>query len=96
MEERLQKLSALEELQLEGLARQGYYYLCMNLIAYEDDKDLWAIANNAALVCLSLKKGNTRKFYSVSQVCDTLNLGEIAKLVQEYQERFEEERVLLD
>lgn len=87
----MKKLCAEQELRLPGLAREGYYYLRMKGYGTspQEKESLWAVANNAALLCLASQKEST-PFYSVQQVLKQRSLQEIADFAQRYQEVFEE------
>lgn len=88
----LERLSAVEELQLERTAREGFEYLMLRCPHQSDREGIWAVANNAALVCLSLKEGGRQRFGSVYELLERMSLKEIAELADEYGERFDENR----
>lgn len=90
MREKLNKLSAKDELQLEKEAQKGYDYLCA-VTGEKESRGLWAIAHNAALVCFSVQEDGNRKYADVEEVLRGLNLREIAALAGAYQKQFEAE-----
>lgn len=53
-------------------------------------EQLWAVANNAALLRFSLKEGAYPVFDSAVELLHRMELGQIARLAQQYQQRFEE------
>ena len=87
----MKKLCAEQELRLSGLAREGYYYLRMKGYGNspQEKEGLWAVANNAALLCLASEKEHT-PLYSVRQVLEQRSLQEIADFAQRYQQDFEQ------
>lgn len=93
MKRKMKKLTAVGELRLHTMAREGWRYL-QSVCGESDDREweqqLWAVANNAALVALSTSYLGSPIFTSVRQVLDELDLTQIVRLVQEYQRRFEE------
>ena len=92
MKRKMKKLTAVGELRLHPMAREGWRYL-QSVCGESDDREweqLWAVANNAALVALSTSYLGSPIFTSARQVLDELDLTQIVRLVQEYQRRFEE------
>jgi hypothetical protein len=93
MKRKMKKLTAVGELRLHTMAREGWRYLqsvCGESDDQEWERQLWAVANNAALVALSTSYLGSPIFTSARQVLDELDLTQIVRLVQEYQRRFEE------
>ena len=92
MKRKMKKLTAVGELRLHTMAREGWRYLqsvCGESDDQEWERQLWAVANNAALVALSTSYLGSPIFTSARQVLDELDLTQIVRLVQEYQRRFE-------
>ena len=93
MKRKMKKLTAVGELRLHTMAREGWRPLLW--VGGEGDdgeggRQVWALANNAALVALSTSYLGSPIFTSARQVLDELDLTQIVRLVQEYQRRFEE------
>lgn len=86
------RLSAVQEIQLEQEAGRAFAFLC-GIAGDEPDQarreQLWAVANNAALLRFSLREGECPVFDSAVELLHRMELGEIARLVQQYQQRFE-------
>ena len=76
------RLSAAQEVQLGQEAGRAFAFLC-GLAGEGMDRtrreQLWAVANNAALL-----------FDSAVELLHRMELGQIARLAQQYQQRFEE------
>lgn len=88
------RLSAAEELCLQTQAEQGFEYLCFLCgkdRTRQEKEGLWALANNAAVICLAMKEGNRQVFYSAREVLESLSLQKIAALAREYHQEMEGE-----
>ena len=87
------RLSAAQEVQLGQEAGRAFAFLC-GLAGEGMDRtrreQLWAVANNAALLRFSLKEGEYPVFFSAVELLHRMELGQIARLAQQYQQRFEE------
>ena len=93
MKRKMKKLTAVGELRLHTMAREGWRYLqsvCGESDDQEWERQLWEEANNAALVALTTSYLGSPISTSARQVLDELDLTQIVRLVQEYQRRFEE------
>lgn len=84
-------LSAAEELQLDGRAQEAFVYLkdICGTISEEEERCLWAVAGNAALLSLALNRGGRRAFDNARQVLKRMGLSRIATLAAQYQNRYE-------
>ena len=91
MRYRMRGLSAAEELQLDGRAQEAFVYrkdIC-GTISEEEERCLWAVAGNAALLSLALNRGRKRAFEDARQVLEGMGLSRIAELAAQYQNRYE-------
>lgn len=82
------RLSAAQEVQLGQEAGRAFALLC-GLAGEGMDRtrreQLWAVANNAALLRFSLKEGAYPVFDSAVELLHRMELGQIARLAQQYQ-----------
>ena len=87
------RLRAAQEVQLGQEAGRTFAFLCGLTDEGMDQarrEQLWAVANNAALLRFSLKEGEYPVFDSAVELLHRMELGQIAQLAQQYQQRFEE------
>ena len=87
------RLSAAQEVQLGQEAGRTFAFLCGLANEGMDQarrEQLWAVANNAALLRFSLKEGEYPVFDSAVELLHRMELGQIARLAKQYQQRFEE------
>ena len=89
MKRRLCRLSAVDELKLPGDAQNAMRYLQLFCADQEHTDELWAVANNAALVALSAREGGRPAFADAQQVLQQLSLLQIAGLARAYQRMYE-------
>lgn len=91
MRYRMKELSAVEELQLDSRAQQAFAYLkdICGAVSEEEERCLWAVAGNAALLSLSLNRGGRKPFDDARQVLGRMGLSRIAELAAQYQSWYE-------
>ena len=91
MRYKIKELSAVEELQLAGRAQEVFVYLkdICGTISEAEERCLWAVACNAALLSLALNRGGRRAFDNARQVLKRMGLSRIAELAAQYQNRYE-------